>query len=103
LGAGRPQAARVAISVGMLLTISQACITSFLYLWLRGVLGHAFSSDIDVIKNVSMLINLVSISSFLDSTQAVLSGVTLKTAFIIFSSMYCTRWSQCAFVRKTKS
>ena len=86
LGAGRPRAAQVAISVGITLTISQACVTSLLYLCLRNVLGRAFSNDIDVIQNVAILLKLVAISSFLDSTQGVLSGVKPKsTSYVWFS------------------
>ena len=87
LGAGRPQATRDAICVGMFLTISQACIVSFLYLCFRNVLGRAFSSDVEVIQNVAILIKLLAISSFLDSTQGVLSGINQHA--LHFSPIVC--------------
>ncbi|KAI5060272.1 hypothetical protein GOP47_0024692 [Adiantum capillus-veneris] len=94
LGAGRPQAAYRAVLVGETLTEIQACIVSILVLSFHRVLGHVFSGDSEVIEAVSGMLKLLAISSFLDSNQAVLSGIARGCgwqalgAFINLSSFY---------------
>lgn len=75
LGAGQPQAARYAVRIGMGLTLCQSCIVSITLLSVRKFLGRAFSNDEDVIQYVAAMMPLLAISSVLDNTQAVLSGV----------------------------
>lgn len=75
LGAGRPQVAQNAVCVAAGLTISQAFIVSMLILSFHNVLGHAFSNDLEVIESVAVILQLLAISSILDSCQAVLSGI----------------------------
>lgn len=94
LGAGQPQAAHRAVLVGIAITESQACIVSILVFSFRKVLGHVFSGDDEVIEAVAVMLQLLAISSFLDSSQAVLSGIArgcgwqLLGAFINLSSFY---------------
>ncbi|MCO5581247.1 hypothetical protein L7F22_035125 [Adiantum nelumboides] len=94
LGAGRPQAAYRAVLVGEMLTETQACIVSILILLFHRVLGNVFSGDSEVIEAVAVLLKLVAISTFLDSNQAVLSGIARgcgwqgRGAFINLGSFY---------------
>jgi Na+-driven multidrug efflux pump len=84
--------------VGISLTISQAFVMSILYLFLRNVLGRAFSSDTEVIQNVAVLIKLLAISTFLDSIQGILSGARLTLASM--SSSMCERQLQFVHAKK---
>ncbi|MCO5603639.1 hypothetical protein L7F22_057790 [Adiantum nelumboides] len=94
LGANRPQAAYRAVLVGETLIQSQALIVSILVLSFHSVLGHVFSGDGEVIEAVAEMLKLLAISSFLDSNQAVLSGIARGCgwqtlgAFINLSSFY---------------
>lgn len=74
LGAGNPQAARVAVWAAMFLSITEAVIVSTTLFCCRYVLGHVFSSEKPVVDYVVVMAPLICISVFMDSLQAVLSG-----------------------------
>ncbi|XP_070660627.1 protein DETOXIFICATION 8 [Malus domestica] len=75
LGAGNPQAARVAVWAAMFLSVTEAVIVSTTLFCCRYVLGHVFSSEKPVVDYVVVMAPLICISVFMDSVQAVLSGV----------------------------
>ncbi|XP_048422401.1 protein DETOXIFICATION 8-like [Pyrus x bretschneideri] len=75
LGAGNPQAARVAVWAAMFLSITEAVIVSTTLFCCRYVLGHVFSSEKPVVDYVEVMAPLICISVFMDSLQAVLSGI----------------------------
>ncbi|KAI5060261.1 hypothetical protein GOP47_0024681 [Adiantum capillus-veneris] len=94
LGAGHPQRASNAAIVAVSLTICQGCCTSMFLLVLCKYLGHIFSSDLNVIESVAAMLQLLALSSLLDSTQGVISGIArgcgwqVSGALINLSSYY---------------
>ncbi|RDY11147.1 Protein DETOXIFICATION 14 [Mucuna pruriens] len=75
LGAGNPQAVRVAVSASMFLAVTEGLIVSATLFGCRHILGYAYSEDHKVVNYVSVLTPMLCISIFTDSLQAVLSGV----------------------------
>ncbi|KAH7293770.1 hypothetical protein KP509_28G041500 [Ceratopteris richardii] len=76
LGAGQAKTAHNAVLVATLLTETQALLVSIFLLSCHNVLGYVFSGGRDVIKTFADLLQLLALSSFLDSNQALLSGIT---------------------------
>ncbi|KAJ4973463.1 hypothetical protein NE237_006637 [Protea cynaroides] len=75
LGAGNPQAARVAVSAVMLIAVTEALIVSLTLFAFRYILGYAYSNEKEVINYVTEMVPLISLSVIMDSMQGVLSGV----------------------------
>jgi multidrug resistance protein, MATE family len=74
LGAGNPQAARLAVTVVMLITVTEAVIVSSAFFASRHVFGYIFSNEKEVVDYVTTLAPLVCLSVVLDSLHGVLSG-----------------------------
>ncbi|XP_059640298.1 protein DETOXIFICATION 14-like [Cornus florida] len=75
LGAGNPQAARVAAWTVTVLGGADAIIISTILFCCRYVLGYAYSSEKEVVDYVKEMTPLLCLSVIMDSLQAVLSGV----------------------------
>ncbi|CAB4273684.1 unnamed protein product [Prunus armeniaca] len=75
LGANNPQAARVAVWAAMFLSVTEAIIVSTTLFFCRHVLGHVFSSEKPVVDYIAVMAPLICLSVFMDSLQAVLSGI----------------------------
>ncbi|XP_035539826.1 protein DETOXIFICATION 12-like isoform X1 [Juglans regia] len=75
LGAGNPQAARVALFAVLFLAVIETSIVSTTLLASRHVFGYTFSNEKEVVDYVTTMAPLVSVSIILDSLQGVLSGV----------------------------
>ncbi|XP_042984910.1 protein DETOXIFICATION 12-like isoform X1 [Carya illinoinensis] len=75
LGAGNPQAARVALFAVLFLAIIETSIVSTTILASRHVFGYTFSNVKEVVDYVTTMAPLISLSIILDSIQGVLSGV----------------------------
>ncbi|XP_031474351.1 protein DETOXIFICATION 16-like isoform X1 [Nymphaea colorata] len=75
LGAGRPQAARMAVRIVLLLVIVQATLVSMTIIFIRGVWGYAFSNDKEVAAYVADIMPLLALTAFVDAIGCVLSGV----------------------------
>lgn len=75
LGAGKPEAARVAVSAVLVLAVAEFLIASTAIYLCRGVLGYAFSGEEEVVNGVEQMVPLLCASIIMDSSQAVLSGV----------------------------
>lgn len=75
LGAGNPQAARLALWMVLLVSVSEFLLASTTFFLCRAILGYAFSDEKEVISYVKDMTPLLCISIMMDSTQAVLSGV----------------------------
>ncbi|KAH7293574.1 hypothetical protein KP509_28G031400 [Ceratopteris richardii] len=94
LGAEQPEAARQAVYVAVILTEAEAVVASVLLWSFRNVLGYIFSGNSDVVNAVTGLLGLLALSSFLDSNQALLSGIArgcgwqVLGALINFGSFY---------------
>ncbi|GMN28247.1 hypothetical protein TIFTF001_001985 [Ficus carica] len=75
LGAGKPEAARLAVWAAVFLAGTEAVIVSVTLFSCRYVLGYAYTSDKQVVNYIAAMAPLICLSIFMDSLQAVLSGV----------------------------
>ncbi|XP_057961020.1 protein DETOXIFICATION 12-like isoform X1 [Malania oleifera] len=75
LGAGNPQAARVAVYAAMLVTVLETSIISTTLFASRSIFGYTYSNEKEVVDYVTSMAPLVCLSVILDSLQGVLSGV----------------------------
>ena len=74
LGAGRPQAARLAAWVVVLLALMVTAIGGLVMVLVRNLWGYAYSSDERVIKYIARMLPLLAVSFLFDCVQGVLSG-----------------------------
>ncbi|KAK9116191.1 hypothetical protein Sjap_015138 [Stephania japonica] len=74
LGAGKPQAARLAVYAAMAIAIADATIVSAILFASRNIWGYAYSNENGVIDYVTGMAALISIEVILDSLQGVMSG-----------------------------
>nr|XP_010319397.2 protein DETOXIFICATION 16-like [Solanum lycopersicum] len=74
LGAGRPQGARLALHVVVIVAISVGLIIATTTILVRFVWGKLYSNEEEVIKYVAKILPLLALSDFLDGFQCVLSG-----------------------------
>uniref|UniRef100_A0A803MIJ4 Multidrug and toxic compound extrusion protein n=2 Tax=Chenopodium quinoa TaxID=63459 RepID=A0A803MIJ4_CHEQI len=75
LGAGRPQAAKLAVSVVLLLAISEGIMIGMILISIRNIWGYAYSNEEEVVKYVAVMMPILAISNLLDGIQSVLSGI----------------------------
>lgn len=75
LGAGRPQAARLAVRVVLALAVAEALVVGTTMVLVRGLWGYAYSNEAEVVKYVGLMLPILALSNFLDGIQCVLSGV----------------------------
>jgi MATE family multidrug resistance protein len=75
LGAGRPQAARLATRVVMVLATVIGVLIGVAMILVRNLLGHAYSNEAEVVKYISKMMRILAASFFLDCLQCVLSGI----------------------------
>ncbi|XP_055961828.1 protein DETOXIFICATION 12-like [Mercurialis annua] len=75
LGAGKPQAAQIAVYVVMFLVVVQTTIVSSALFASRRVFGYIFSNEKEVVDYVTTISPLVCLSFAMSSLEAVLSGI----------------------------
>ncbi|CAO2205953.1 unnamed protein product [Urochloa humidicola] len=75
LGAGQPQAAKLAAKVVVCIALSSAFTLTLAMILLRNVWGHMYSSDREVVAYFTKMLPVVGISFFIDSFNGTLSGV----------------------------
>ncbi|XP_049384378.1 protein DETOXIFICATION 14-like isoform X2 [Solanum stenotomum] len=75
LGAGRPQAAKIALAAVIVLSATEVVLASITLFVVRDVWGYAFSYEKEVVTYVAEITPILCISIIMDGTQAVLSGV----------------------------
>ncbi|XP_072984964.1 protein DETOXIFICATION 16-like [Typha latifolia] len=75
LGAGRGQAARLAVRVVLFLAIAEGLIVGLALILLRRVWGYAYSNEEEVVKYVTIMLSILAISHIFNGFQSVLSGV----------------------------
>jgi MATE family multidrug resistance protein len=75
LGAGRPQAARLAVRVVVFLAVSEGLAVGLILVCVRYVWGHAYSDVEEVVTYVAKMMLVIAVSNFFDGIQCVLSGV----------------------------
>ncbi|RLM80751.1 protein DETOXIFICATION 16-like [Panicum miliaceum] len=94
LGAGRPQAARLATRVVVLLAISLGVCEGLVMVLARNLLGYAYSNEEEVALYTARLTPILAVCTLFDSLQCVLSGVVRGCgrqkigAFINLSAFY---------------
>ena len=74
LGAGRPQAARLATRAVKFLALCIGVSEGLVVVLLRNIWGHAYSNDREVTKYTTRMMPLVAASIMLDCQQSSLSG-----------------------------
>ncbi|XP_043695206.1 protein DETOXIFICATION 16-like isoform X2 [Telopea speciosissima] len=74
LGAGHPQAARLAVLVVLVMAITEGILVGMVLILLRRVWGFAYSNEEEVAKYVANMMPVLALSNFLDGMQCVLSG-----------------------------
>ncbi|KAM0055238.1 putative multi antimicrobial extrusion protein [Helianthus debilis subsp. tardiflorus] len=74
LGAGNPQAARLAVSTVMFLTIVEGIIVSMTVFSCRHFLGKAYSNEKHVVSYVAAMGPFISLSIITDGLQGTISG-----------------------------
>jgi MATE family multidrug resistance protein len=74
LGAGRPQAARLAARVVRFLPVCLGVSEGLVVVLVRSIWGHAYSNDKEVTKYTTRMMPLVAASIMLDCQQSALSG-----------------------------
>ncbi|XP_004299024.1 PREDICTED: MATE efflux family protein 9-like [Fragaria vesca subsp. vesca] len=75
LGAGNPQAARLAVIASMFLTVSGSVIISSTVFASRSVFGYIFSNEKEVVDYVTAIAPLLCLSVITDSLHGNLSGI----------------------------
>ncbi|KAJ0537758.1 putative multi antimicrobial extrusion protein [Helianthus annuus] len=74
LGAARPEAARLAVVVVVVIAILEGLVVGSITILVRRVWGRLYSDDEEVINYVATMMPLLALSDFLDGFQCVLSG-----------------------------
>ena len=74
LGAGNPRAARLAMCVVVVLNITEAILVGTVMILLRNIWGYAYTNDIEVVKQIAIMLPILAVSYLLDSLQSVLAG-----------------------------
>ncbi|XP_006359543.1 protein DETOXIFICATION 16-like [Solanum tuberosum] len=74
LGAGRPQAARLAASTAVFLVATEGVIAAIVLIFVRKLWGYCYSTEEEVVSYVAQMLVLLAGSHFLDGIQSVLSG-----------------------------
>ncbi|XP_054810326.1 protein DETOXIFICATION 12-like [Prosopis cineraria] len=75
LGAGNPDAARVAVVASMSLAVLETTVISSTLFFCRHLYGYIFSNEKEVIDYVTVMAPLLCVSVILDSLQGVLAGI----------------------------
>ncbi|XP_034699560.1 protein DETOXIFICATION 16-like isoform X1 [Vitis riparia] len=75
LGAGRPQAAQLAIYVVLFMVAIEGILVATALILGRNFWGYSYSNEASVVKYVGEMMLLLAISHFFDGIQSVLSGV----------------------------
>ncbi|XP_052196305.1 protein DETOXIFICATION 12-like [Diospyros lotus] len=75
LGAGNAKAAQMAVWAVMLITVTETTIVSLSLFCSRYVLGHAYSSEQQVVDYIAVMAPWICLSVVTDSLQAVISGI----------------------------
>ncbi|KAB1212442.1 MATE efflux family protein 6 [Morella rubra] len=74
LGAGRPESARLAVRVVLVMAITEGILVGSVLILIRNIWGYAYSDEIEVVRYVAIMMPILAISNFLDGLQCVLSG-----------------------------
>ncbi|XP_027193325.1 protein DETOXIFICATION 16-like isoform X2 [Cicer arietinum] len=74
LGAGQPMVARMAVCIVVVIGIIVSMVVGTVMTVLRNIWGYAYTSEIEVVKQIAKMMPILVVSNFLDGPQCVLSG-----------------------------
>ncbi|XP_059639537.1 protein DETOXIFICATION 16-like [Cornus florida] len=74
LGAGHPQAARLAVCVVFVMAITEGILVGSVLILIRNIWGYAYSNEKEVVRYVAIMMPILATSNFIDGLQCVLSG-----------------------------
>ncbi|KAI3849223.1 hypothetical protein MKX03_001622 [Papaver bracteatum] len=75
LGAGKPQAARLAVITVMIIAGTETVIVSSALFACRYIVGYAYSNGKEVVDYMTAMVPLICLSAILDGLQIVLGGI----------------------------
>ncbi|CAL4924541.1 unnamed protein product [Urochloa decumbens] len=75
LGAGEPQAAKMATKVVMYMALSEGLVISLIMILLRNVWGYMYSNEMEIVTYMAKMLPILGISFFIDGLHTSLSGV----------------------------
>ncbi|KAK6795097.1 hypothetical protein RDI58_008550 [Solanum bulbocastanum] len=78
LGAGKPNAAKLAACDVLLLAVVEGLLLSGIAVAARTVWGHIYTNEDEVVKYLSTIMPVLALSNFMDGIQEVLSGLNSK-------------------------
>uniref|UniRef100_A0ACD5UWR0 Uncharacterized protein n=2 Tax=Avena sativa TaxID=4498 RepID=A0ACD5UWR0_AVESA len=81
LGAGRPNAARLATQVIMVLGIVSSVSVGLVMILVRNLWGYAYSNEKEVVEYVSRIMPILAVTYLFDDMQCVLSGIVRGCGF----------------------
>ncbi|VAI93998.1 unnamed protein product [Triticum turgidum subsp. durum] len=81
LGAGRPDAARLATQVIMVLGVVSSISVSLAIILVRNLWGYAYSNDKEVVEYISKIMPIIAVAFLFDDMQCVLSGIVRGCGF----------------------
>ncbi|KAI3836137.1 hypothetical protein MKX03_028116, partial [Papaver bracteatum] len=74
LGAGHPDAARLAVQVVFVLAATEGILIGIIMVLIRHIWGSVFSNEKEVVDYVALMMPILAVSNFLSGLQVVLSG-----------------------------
>ncbi|TVU30676.1 hypothetical protein EJB05_22309, partial [Eragrostis curvula] len=75
LGAGQPQAVRLAVRVVLCMTLSEGIVLAITMILLRNIWGYAYSSEPEVVQYIARMLPILAVSFFVDGLNGCLSGI----------------------------
>lgn len=78
LGAGQPEAARLAVVVVLVMDAIEALVIGAAMILIRNIWGHVYSNEQQVIKHVATMMPILALSHSIDGYQCILSGNSSK-------------------------
>ncbi|XP_024023313.1 protein DETOXIFICATION 16 [Morus notabilis] len=74
LGAGRPEAARLAVCIVVAMAITEGLLVGLVLVLIRKIWGYAYSNEVEVVNYLAEMMPILAVANFLDGLQGVLSG-----------------------------
>ncbi|MBA0801592.1 hypothetical protein Gohar_011948, partial [Gossypium harknessii] len=83
LGAGNPEAARLAVNVVIVVAICVGLSVGSILILIRNIWGHAYSNEVEVVKYVAVMMPLVATSNFLRLPPKIGAYINLGSYYIV--------------------
>ncbi|XP_024641586.1 protein DETOXIFICATION 16 isoform X2 [Medicago truncatula] len=75
LGAGNARAARLAVCVVVVIVVTQAILVGTVMILLRNIWGYAYTSKVEVVKQIAIMLPILAAGNLIDALQSVLAGI----------------------------